>query len=202
MPRVSHSGKPPALLAVLRKKEVLAFFASTALMVSAHASLYTFYSLYLEKQGYSKTVTGLMWSVGVVAEVLCFYYQAPLFKRWGARRLMYACLALGVLRFAMIGAGAQSLAMLVLAQLMHAATFALHHSASVQTMQRWFSGPLQARGQALYISISYGVGASIGSLALTQVWESAGPPAIYYVASGLVAAAAVAAALSYRWQRD
>ena len=202
VPRVSHSGKPPALLAVLRKKEVLAFFASTALMVSAHASLYTFYSLYLEKQGYSKTVTGLMWSVGVVAEVLCFYYQAPLFKRWGARRLMYACLALGVLRFAMIGAGAQSLAMLVLAQLMHAATFALHHSASVQTMQRWFSGPLQARGQALYISISYGVGASIGSLALTQVWESAGPPAIYYVASGLVAAAAVAAALSYRWQRD
>jgi len=201
VPRLTHAGKPPALLAVLRKKEVLAFFASTALMVSAHASLYTFYSLYLEKQGYSKTVTGLMWSVGVVAEVLCFYYQAPLFKRWGARRLMYACFAFGVLRFAMIGAGAQSLALLVAAQLLHAATFALHHSASVQTMQRWFSGALQARGQALYISISYGVGASIGSLALTQVWQSAGPQFIYYVASGLVAAGAIAAALSYRWQR-
>jgi PPP family 3-phenylpropionic acid transporter len=201
VPRVTHAGKAPALLAVLRRKEVLAFFSSTALMVSAHAALYTFYSLYLEKQGYSKTVTGLMWSVGVVAEVLCFYYQAPLFKRWGAKRLMYACLAIGVLRFALIGAGAQSLVLLVLAQLMHAATFALHHSASVQTMQRWFGGPLQARGQALYISISYGVGASIGSLALTQVWESAGPQAIYYVASGLVAASAAAAALSYRWQK-
>jgi PPP family 3-phenylpropionic acid transporter len=201
VPRMAHAGKAPALLAVLRRKEVLAFFTSTALMVSAHAALYTFYSLYLEKQGYSKTVTGLMWSVGVVAEVLCFYYQAPLFKRWGAKRLMYACLAIGVLRFALIGAGAQSLVLLVLAQLMHAATFALHHSASVQTMQRWFGGPLQARGQALYISISYGVGASIGSLALTQVWESAGPQAIYYVASGLVAASAAAAALSYRWQK-
>ncbi len=201
VPRLTHAGKPPALLAVLRKKEVLAFFASTALMVSAHASLYTFYSLYLERQGYSKTVTGLMWSVGVVAEVLCFYFQAPLFKRWGAKRLMYACFAFGVLRFAMIGAGAQSLALLVAAQLMHAATFALHHSASVQTMQRWFGGALQARGQALYISISYGVGASIGSLALTQVWQSAGPQFIYYVASGLVAAGAVAATLSYRWQR-
>lgn len=201
VPRLTHAGKPPALLSVLRKKEVLAFFASTALMVSAHASLYTFYSLYLEKQGYSKTVTGMMWSVGVVAEVLCFYFQAPLFKRWGAKRLMYACFAFGVLRFAMIGAGAQSLALLVAAQLMHAATFALHHSASVQTMQRWFGGALQARGQALYISISYGVGASIGSLALTQVWQSAGPQFIYYVASGLVAAGSVAAALSYRWQR-
>ncbi|WP_229632164.1 MFS transporter [Pseudoduganella violaceinigra] len=201
VPRLSHSGKPPALLAVLRKKEVLAFFASTALMVSAHASLYTFYSLYLEKQGYSKTVTGMMWSAGVVAEVLCFYYQAPLFKRWGVKRLMYACFGIGVLRFALIGVGAQSLAILVLAQIMHAATFALHHSASVQTMQRWFSGPLQARGQALYISISYGVGATIGSLSLTRVWQAAGPQSIYYVASGLVAAGGVAVALSYRWQR-
>ncbi|MGW8392199.1 MFS transporter [Pseudoduganella sp. HUAS MS19] len=201
VPRLTHAGKPPALLAVLRKKEVLAFFASTALMVSAHAALYTFYSLYLEKQGYSKTVTGLMWSVGVVAEVLCFYYQAPLFRRWGARRLMYACFAFGVVRFALIGAGAQSLALLVAAQVMHAATFALHHSASVQTMQRWFSGPLQARGQALYISISYGVGGSIGSLALTPVWQNVGPQFIFYVASGLVAAGAVAATLSYRWQR-
>ncbi len=201
VPRMTHAGKPPALLAVLRKKEVLAFFASTALMVSAHAALYTFYSLYLERQGYSKTVTGLMWSLGVVAEVLCFYYQAPLFRRWGAKRLMFACFAFGIVRFALIGAGAQSLALLVAAQLMHAATFALHHSASVQTMQRWFSGPLQARGQALYISISYGLGGSIGSLGLTTVWQNAGPQYIFYVASGLVAAGAVAAALSYRWQR-
>jgi PPP family 3-phenylpropionic acid transporter len=201
VPRAVHAGRPPALLSVLRKKEVLAFFASTALMVSAHASLYTFYSLYLEKQGYSKTVTGMMWSAGVVAEVLCFYFQAPLFKRWGAKRLMYACFAFGVVRFLMIGAGAQSLALLVAAQLMHAATFALHQSASVQAMQRWFSGPLQVRGQALFISISYGIGASIGSLALTQVWQNAGPQYIYYVASALVAAGGVAAALSYRWQR-
>jgi MFS transporter, PPP family, 3-phenylpropionic acid transporter len=201
VPRLAHAGKPPALLSVLRKKEVLAFFASTALMVSAHAALYTFYSLYLERQGYSKTVTGLMWSVGVVAEVLCFYYQAPLFRRWGAKRLMFACFAFGVVRFALIGAGAQSMALLVAAQLMHAATFALHHSASVQTMQRWFSGPLQARGQALYISISYGLGGSIGSLGLTTVWQNAGPQFIFYVASGLVAAGAIAAALSYRWQR-
>lgn len=201
VPRVSHASKAPALLSVLRKKEVLAFFTSTALMVSAHAALYTFYSLYLERQGYSKTVTGLMWSLGVVAEVLCFYFQAPLFKRWGAEKLMYACFAFGVVRFALIGAGAQSLLLLVLAQLMHAATFALHHAASVQTMQRWFSGPLQARGQALYISLSYGIGGSIGSLALTQVWRSAGPEVVYFVTSGLVAAGAVAAVLSYRWQR-
>ena len=202
VPRMQHAGKPPALLAVLRRKEVLAFFASTALMVAAHSSLYTFYSLYLEKQGYSKTVTGLMWSVGVVAEVLLFYFQAPLFRRWGAKKLMFACFAFGVVRFAMIGAAPHTLVLLVVAQVMHAATFALHHSASVQTMQRWFGGALQARGQALYISISYGIGATAGSLGLTQAWQAAGPQSIYFVASGLVALGALAAALSYRWQRQ
>lgn len=200
-PRVQHEGPRPALLAVLRQREVLAFFASTALMVAAHTALYTFYSLYLERAGYSKTVIGAMWSTGVVAEVLLFYYQAPLLKRWGAQRLlMLACLT-AVLRFIMIGTGAHWLALLVLAQLLHAATFALHHSASVLAMQRWFAGPLQARGQALYISISYGVGGTLGGLGLSQCWERLGPESIYYVASALAAGAAGAVALSFHWQR-
>jgi PPP family 3-phenylpropionic acid transporter len=200
-PRVVHQAPPPALLAVLRQKAVLAFFASTALMVAAHTSLYTFYSLFLERHGYSKTVIGAMWSLGVVAEVVLFYYQAPLLRRWGPRRLLYLTFGIAVVRFALIGAGATSLAILLLAQLMHAASFALHHSASVQTMQRWFAGPLQARGQALYISLSYGVGGSLGGLFLTRCWDGMGPESIYFVAAGLCAAGAVAAALSFRWQR-
>jgi PPP family 3-phenylpropionic acid transporter len=173
-------------------------FASTALMVSAHTSLYTFYSLYLERNGYSKTVIGAMWSLGVLAEVLLFYFQAPLFKRWGAMRMMYLALGIAVVRFLMIGFGAHAVATGA-AQLMHAATFALHHSSSVMSLQRWFSGPLQARGQALYMSISYGIGGSLGGL-LAQWWR-AGAETVYYVASALVALSALAAMLSFRWQQ-
>ena len=201
VPRRTHKTPPPPLLSLLRRREVIAFFASTALMVSAHASLYTFYSLYLERNGYSKTVIGAMWSLGVLAEVLLFYFQAPLFRRWGAQRMMYLTLAVGVLRFLMIGLGSHILWLLVLAQLMHAATFALHHSSSVMSLQRWFSGPLQARGQALYMSISYGIGGSLGGLFLAQWWERAGAESVYYVASVLVVLSALAAMLSFRWQQ-
>jgi PPP family 3-phenylpropionic acid transporter len=201
VPRRTHKQAPPALLSLLRRREVIAFFASTALMVSAHTSLYTFYSLYLERNGYSKTVIGAMWSLGVLAEVLLFYFQAPLFKRWGAMRMMYLTLAVAVARFLMIGFGAHILWLLVAAQVLHAATFALHHSSSVMSLQRWFSGPLQARGQALYMSISYGIGGSLGGLFLAQWWERAGPESVYYVASALVLLSALAALLSFRWQR-
>lgn len=199
--RVAHHEQPTALLVLLRRREVVAFFASTALMVAAHTSLYTFYSLYLERNGYSKTVIGAMWSLGVLAEVLLFYFQAPLFRRWGARRLMYLTMAAGALRFVMIGAGAQVLWLMIVAQLLHALTFALHHSSAVVTIQRWFSGPLQARGQALYMSISYGVGGSLGGLFLSMWWERAGPSSVYYVAAAMVLCSALAAALSFRWQR-
>jgi PPP family 3-phenylpropionic acid transporter len=201
VPRRVHKEAPPLLRALLRRREVIAFFLSTALMVAAHSSLYTFYSLYLERSGYSKTVIGAMWSLGVLAEVLLFYFQAPLFKRWGAMRMMYLALAVSVVRFVMIGAGSHILWLLVAAQVMHAATFALHHSSSVMTLQRWFSGPLQARGQALYMSISYGIGGSLGGLFLAQWWERAGAESVYYVAAVLALLSALAALLSFRWQQ-
>ncbi|MCE2871520.1 MAG: MFS transporter, partial [Oxalobacteraceae bacterium] len=159
-----HAHQSTSVRQLLARKSVLSFFASTFLMIAAHSSLYVYYSLYLSDIGYSKSVIGLMWSLGVIAEILFFFYQAPLFRRFGVRKLMLLSLAIAVFRFLMIGWGAESLWILLLAQVLHAATFGVHHSASVATLQRWFAGPLQARGQALYISISYGLGGTLGGL--------------------------------------
>jgi PPP family 3-phenylpropionic acid transporter len=199
---IGHPARLPSVRALLARREVLAFFASTFLMIAAHASLYVFYSLYLAQIGYSKTVIGLLWSLGVIVEIGFFYYQAPLFRRFGVRQLMLFSLLIAVVRFLLIGLGAESLAVLVLAQVMHAATFGTHHSASVATLQRWFAGPLQARGQALFTSISYGLGGTIGGLALGGLWDIFGPRSVYLGAAVLALVAAGAAGLSYRWQQE
>ena len=198
-----HGAQPAKVssLTLLRRPEVLAFFTSTCLMVAAHAALYVYYSLYLEHIGYSKSLIGAMWSLGVVAEIVFFYFQAPLFRRFGAKKLMLLSLVLAVLRFAMIGGGAQSTLVLLLAQVLHAFTFGAHHSASVMTMQRWFAGPLQARGQALYTSISYGLGGSLGGLILSIGWERVSPQSVYWLASCMALLALGAALLSYHWQK-
>jgi PPP family 3-phenylpropionic acid transporter len=199
----SHSDVPVlSVRELLRQKEVVAFFVSTFLMVAAHASLYVYYSLYLAGLGYSKTVIGLMWSLGVIAEIAFFYWQAPLFRRYGVRWLMLASLAIGVVRFLMIGFGASSLFLLLVAQVLHAATFGVHHSASVATLQRWFSGPLQARGQALFISISYGLGGTLGGLLLSACWDTFGARVVYVLAAVMCGLGWVAAVLSYRWQSN
>jgi PPP family 3-phenylpropionic acid transporter len=199
-PRAGAPHASPPLLQVLRKPAVIAFFAQAALMVAAHTSLYAFYSLYLERAGYGKAVTGAMWSLGVLAEVVFFYFQAGAMRRVGVRAMMMASFAVAVLRFAMIGFGAGWLALLVLAQLLHAFTFAAHHCASITAMQRWFGGPLQARGQALFMSIAYGIGGSCGGLFMSWCWESLGPRSVYGAALGLTLLAAGAA--GFFWRRE
>ena len=197
-PAPAHAA--PALWGVLRQPAVLAFFASAALMAGVHMSLNTFYSLYLAQAGYSKPLIGAMWALGVLAEVAFFYFQAPLFERFGARRVMLCAFGAALLRFALIGVAGEFLWLLVLAQLMHAATFAAHLSAAMIVMQRWFAGPLLARGQALYMSLAYGVGGTLGGLAMSLCWDRLGAQAVYYLAALMALAGGAAAWLSFRWQ--
>ena len=187
-------------MALLNQPQVSLFFLSTFLMIAAHSALYVFYSLYLAQIGYSKTVIGLMWSLGVLAEIAFFFYQSTIFRWFGVPRLLIASCLIAVLRFLMIGFGADSLLLLLLAQLLHAATFGVHHSASVATLQRWFSGSLQARGQALYTSISYGLGGTFGGLILTWCWDRMGAQMVFVLAAMFALAGAGAAAYSCRCQ--
>jgi PPP family 3-phenylpropionic acid transporter len=162
------------LTAVLRRPEVLAFFGACFCMAVAHGAMYVFYSLYLEAEGYSKTTIGALWTLGVVAEVLLFLRLPQLMRRFSLRALLIASFACAALRFLAIGWGVSSLAVLAAAQLLHAATFGAYHAASVAAVHRMFAGALEARGQALYSSLSYGLGGAVGTLLAGWTWEAFG----------------------------
>jgi PPP family 3-phenylpropionic acid transporter len=194
------SGAPPAMRVRerLRQPRVQAFFASAFLMLFAHAALYAFFSLYLAQLGYSKTAIGLLWALGVIAEIGIFWVQHRLFERFGVIPLLGASLWTAALRFALIGLSAGWLPALVLAQLLHAVTFGIHHSATVATLQRWFEPAQQARAQALYVMIGYGLGGALGVLVASWVWTAVSPPAAFVVS----AAAAALGAWVFRWCRE
>jgi len=183
--RVQHGGV--RLGAVLRRPEVLAFFGACFCMNAAHGTLYVFYSIYLEEAGYSKTLIGALWTVGVVAEVLLFLRLPQVMRRFSLRALLLASLVCAVLRFPVIGWAVDSLALLAAAQLLHAATFGVFHAGSVAAVHRLFPGALAARGQAFYSSIAYGLGGAAGSLIAGWTWVAFGP-AESFAASALFAA--------------
>jgi PPP family 3-phenylpropionic acid transporter len=150
---------------IIREPAVTALLVGCAMMVTAHGVLYNFYSIYLAEHGYSKIVIGLLWAVGVICEIVIFILMPKLMKRFSLKTILLTSLALAVLRFSLIGVAVESLAWLIIAQSLHAATFGSFHAASVEVVSQFFNGRHQAKGQAIYSSVAYGVGGTIGGLA-------------------------------------
>lgn len=167
----------------LREPAVALFFASSFLMIFAHATLYAFFSLLLEQNGYSKSAIGMIWALGVVIEIILFRVQKPLFDRFGAATLLSFSLLTAVVRFSLIASAAHLLAFILLIQLMHAVTFGVHHSASMAHLQHWFSARQQGRAQALYTTITYGFGGTLGGLAAGVLWSQWQPAAAFWGAA-------------------
>jgi MFS transporter, PPP family, 3-phenylpropionic acid transporter len=183
---------------ILQSPPVRWFFVSVFLHVLTHLFVYIFFSLYLHGLGYSKTVIGLLWAFGVVVEVVWFVTQGrwlPLLGLSGWLRLAGALL---VCRMLLTAGLADGLVWLFLAQGLHALTFAAHHSVCITRISQWFPGRTQARGQALYSVIGYGLSGVVAGLVggwVSSVW---GLSAVFWLAVGTAVLATWAAGVSAR----
>ena len=160
-----HAHDKFSIWQVVKQPNVIALLLGCALMVTAHGVLYNFYSIYLGQHGYSKSTIGLLWSVGVICEIGIFMLMPKIMARFSLKKILLTSLALAVIRFSLIGVAIDSLLMIVLAQTLHAATFGSFHAASVEVVTQFFNGRHQAKGQAIYNSVAYGVGGTVGGVA-------------------------------------
>ena len=192
----SHAEKQQPLTEVLKRPAIVGFFIAVFLMQVSHGPYYAFYSIYMKDHGYAATLIGQLWALGVLAEVGLFVVMHHLLERFGARRVLVASLLLAALRWLLIGYLADSLAALLIAQLLHAATFGTFHAAGIHLVHHYFRGRHQGRGQALYSSVSFGAGGAVGSLASGYAWDGIGPGPTFALASVVAVAGALAA---WRW---
>jgi PPP family 3-phenylpropionic acid transporter len=194
-----HPEDQPSIVAVLKIPAVMAFFAVCFLLQAGHGAYYAFYSIYMEEVGYSKTLIGQLWALGVIAEVIVFLFMHRLLQRWGARKVLLASLWLAALRWLLIGHFPDQLLVMLFAQTLHAATFGTFHAAAIHLVHSYFTGRHQGRGQALYSSLSFGFGGAVGSLYSGSLWASAGPAFTYSVSAFI---SLVAVLIAWRWVRD
>ncbi|MDA1107915.1 MAG: MFS transporter [Proteobacteria bacterium] len=174
---------PSPFLKTIMRPEVALFLLACFLMQASHGPYYTFYSIYLVDHGYSKTVIGLLWAFAVLCEIGVFLLMQRLMAHVSVRKVLMASFAFATVRWLLIGQFPDSLAMLVFAQTLHAATFGTFHAAGMQVVYRFFTGHHQFRGQAIYSSVSFGGGGAVGSLYSGYMWASAGPTLTFAVAA-------------------
>jgi PPP family 3-phenylpropionic acid transporter len=178
---------------VLRQPVVRWFFASLLFHVMAHFAIYGFLSLYLDALGYNKAMIGLLWAVSVAVEIGWFFGQGRFISRLPMARWLVVCGVATVLRMALTGGLGFSLVALFLAQMLHALTFATHHTACIAMVSHHFPGRLRARGQALFTVIGYGVGGMVGVLAGGAFASRFGFQAMFGVATLLAVLATLCA---------
>lgn len=184
----AHALDHPPVWHVLKRPEVLSLFVVCFLMQVSHGPYYTFYSLYLsEGFGYSRGSVGLLWAVGVLAEVVVFIVLHRVLAVVSLKTLLVWSLLLTSLRWCLIAFFPTVLPLLIFAQILHAASFGVFHAVAIQYAHNFLVGRNQGRGQALYSSMGFGAGGAVGSLYSGYAWDSAGPTVTYLIA-GLIAA--------------
>lgn len=184
------------IMKVLKRPAVIALLVACFLMQMSHGPYYTFYTIYLEEHGYSRTLIGQLWSLGVVAEVVLFLLMHLLVPKFGLRILLLLSLLLASLRWILVGYFVDMLWVLILAQTLHAASFGIYHASAIELIHRYFPGAHQGKGQALYSSLSFGAGGAVGSLYSGLLWESMGAAFTYSIAAIV---ALVAFLISWLW---
>jgi MFS transporter, PPP family, 3-phenylpropionic acid transporter len=178
-----HASRKAAPLAL--ERPALALLGAGFCMSAAHGALYAFFTLHLQREGYSGAAIGLFWTLGVLAEIGVFLCLPALFRRFALSAILVASFACAVLRFLAIGWLAAVPAVLLSAQLLHAATFGSFHAASIATVHRVFPPDAQGRGQTLFSSVCYGAGGAVGTLLAGWAWETAGPALAFSLSSGI-----------------
>lgn len=179
---------------------VLAFYVSVALIQLSHGPYNTFLTLHLEHLGYTRGMIGLLWALGVIAEVLMFMLMSRVLQRFSVRQVLMTSFVIAALRWLLLGNLADHLAILIVAQLMHAATFGSFHASAVHFVQRSFGPRQQGQGQALYAALS-GTGGAMGALYAGYSWNALGASWTFAIASLAAVAAAVLTATCMKEER-
>lgn len=155
------------ILRLLSNRLFVVFILATSLIHASHAAYYGFATLHWRQAGYSDDLIGILWAVGVLAEVVLFAASAAVVRRLGPMRLFTIAAALGAARWAVMGTTTDFAALLVI-QTFHAATFGAAHLGAMYFLMRAAPAQFSATAQSLYSGIGSGV--ALGLMMAVSGW--------------------------------
>lgn len=155
MPRdrkLNRQNVKTSYLDLLRNPITTRLLLAVALIQGSHSAFYTYSTIFWTGKGISLQTTSILWGVGVIAEIILFFFAARLFKNWSVNHLFYlsgitACLRWSLFYFA------DNLVFIFLLQCSHCLTYATSHYATVRYIAAQ-SEEKVAKLQALYSATS------------------------------------------------
>jgi MFS transporter, PPP family, 3-phenylpropionic acid transporter len=154
---------------------------SASALQASHQLYYGFGTLYWRGLGFSDTVIGILWAEGVVAEIVLFWYGAPIVARLGPLGLLALGGVGGILRWSLMGL-VPGLGAAALLQMLHALTFGASHLGAMYLLARSVPPEAAASAQSLYAALSAGLGSGLVMLAAGSLYAAYGGQAYLFMA--------------------
>lgn len=189
-----------ALRRLMADRPLRWFLFGAALLQASHAAYYAFSAIAWQAAGLGTFTIGWLWTEGVLAEIAFFAVSRRVLARVSLRGLLAIAALGGILRWS-VTAATTDLAALAAVQLLHAATFAAAHLASVHMIAARAPGGLAATGQSLYSALSGGLAMGAMMLAVGPLYEALALKS-FFVMAGVCAAALLLLAVAPRTSSD
>jgi len=158
---------------LLRDPGFMTAAAAAGLIQSAHAFYYGFSTLAWKQQGIPESLTGVLWGVGVAAEVAFLWFMEPWRRRVGPRNLLVLGGAAAVVRWTIMAFSPPLWALLLL-QPLHVLSYAATFLASLQLIERLSTPRNASAAQTLNSALSAGVLMGIATMASGPLFDRYG----------------------------
>lgn len=176
----------------------LLFLAAASFDQGSHAFYYGYGGLHWRALGYSGALIGAIWPLGVIAEAMLFSVSLQVFRRFGATRLLMLGGAGCVLRWTVL-AFDPPLGLVIFAQILHGATYALAHLGAMYFILKAVPPRLSATAQSLYAVAANGVVMGLATFASGKLYDTYGGRTYLLMAAMGVVTIASAALLGRTW---
>ncbi len=137
-------------------RRFLAFIAAAGAAQASHCVFYGFGTIAWRRIGFDDTVIGMLWTLGVVAEIGLFWMAGRL-GRFGSAPFLLTLAGIGAMVRWPLTAIADTVAMAAALQVLHALTFGAAHLGAMRFLQDNAPPGLEATAQALYYALVTGV---------------------------------------------
>lgn len=145
----------------LVNRKVVVFLAAAFLMLLSHSTYYGFLSIHLEKLGVSPRWIGLTWALASIFEMGVMMSSGRIFKRFTTDQVLIFSFGAAGIRWAILGVS-ESFPVIFASQVLHAATYACFHIASILHIDSLTGKETKTLGQSLNNAMTYGLGLMAG----------------------------------------
>lgn len=177
-------------LGLLRQRHILLFMLAAGLVQASHGLYYSFSSVHWHAQGFSASVIGLLWAVGVIAETVLFALATRVTGDASPQRLVLIGALIAGLRWVLMAFDPPAAALFIL-QGMHAGSFAVTHMGTMKFIRQSVSPALAATGQGVFTALSAGMLTALAMFASGPLYAALGGMAYLAMAGMCVASLAL-----------